>query len=74
VGSDEAEVARRAEAIGQSVDQLRAGGLGGTVPEVVDKVGRLEEAGAERIYLQTLDLHDLDHLRLVAAEVAPAVP
>jgi F420-dependent oxidoreductase-like protein len=74
VGSDEAEVARRAEAIGQSVDQLRAGGLGGTVPEVVDKVGRLVEAGAERIYLQTLDLHDLDHLRLVAAEVAPAVP
>jgi F420-dependent oxidoreductase-like protein len=74
VGSDEAEVARRAEAIGQSVDQLRAGGLGGTVPEVVDKVGRLVEAGAERIYLQTLDLQDLDHLRLVAAEVAPAVP
>ncbi len=73
VGSDEAEVARRAEAIGQPADQLRAAALGGTVAEVVDKVGAFVEAGAERIYLQALDLHDLDHLRLVAAEVAPAV-
>lgn len=74
VGSDEAEVARRAEAVGQPVDGLRSGGLGGTVPEVVDKIGRFVEAGAQRIYLQTLDLQDLDHLRLVAEEVAPAVP
>ncbi len=73
VGSDEAEVAQRAEAIGQPADQLRAAALGGTVAEVVDKVGAFVEAGAERIYLQALDLHDLDHLRLVAAEVAPAV-
>jgi hypothetical protein len=29
--------------------------------------------GAERLYLQTLDLGDLDHLDLVAAEVAPHV-
>ena len=27
----------------------------------------------ERIYLQVLDLHDLDHLRLIAAEVVPAL-
>ena len=29
------------------------------------------DAGAETIYLQVLDLDDLDHVRLVAAEVAP---
>ncbi len=54
VGADEAEVARRAEAVGMPVDQLRAHGLGGTVPEVVDKVRAFAAAGAERVYLQTL--------------------
>jgi hypothetical protein len=38
---------------------------------VVDILGRYMEAGAERFYLQILDLSDLDHLDLVAAEVAP---
>ena len=28
--------------------------------------------GAETVYFQVLDLHDLDHLRLLAAEVVPA--
>ena len=31
---------------------------------------RYAEPAMERIYLQVLDLHDLDHLRLIAAEVA----
>ena len=52
---------------------LRSDGLGGTPAEVVDKLGRLAELGAERVYLQVLDLADLDHLGLVAAEVAPHV-
>ena len=73
VGADEQEFRRRAEAIGQDPDVLRADHLGGTVPEVVDKVGRYAESGQTRLYLQTLDLHDLDHLRLVAAEVMPRV-
>ena len=71
VGKDEAEVRRRAEAIGQTAEQLRATGLGGTPAEVVDKIGAFASAGASRIYLQTLDLSDLDHLDLVAAEVLP---
>jgi F420-dependent oxidoreductase-like protein len=71
VGKDEAEVRRRAEAIGQTPEQLRATGLGGTPAEVVDKIGAFAAAGATRIYLQTLDLSDLDHLDLVASEVVP---
>lgn len=71
VGRDDAEVARRASAIGQRPEDLRARGLGGTVAEVVDKIGRLGEAGASRVYLQTMDLSDLDHLELVASEVVP---
>lgn len=71
VGEDEAAIARRAAAIGREVDELRVNGLAGTPAEVVDKIKRFEALGAERIYLQTLDLADLDHLRLVAAEVMP---
>jgi len=52
---------------------VRAEGLGGTPAEVVDKIGRFAAAGASRLYLQVLDLHDLDHLELVAAEVKPQV-
>jgi F420-dependent oxidoreductase-like protein len=71
VGVDEQEVRRRAAAVGEDVAGLRSGGLGGTVDEVVDKIGRFGEIGAARVYLQVLDLHDLDHLRLVAEQVAP---
>lgn len=70
-GRDEAEVARRAAAIGRDVDELRENGLAGTPAEVVEKAGRYGAAGASRLYLQLLDLSDLDHLELVAAEVAP---
>lgn len=71
-GRDDAEVARRAAAIGRDVADLRAAGLAGTTPEVVDTPGRWrEKAGVTRVYLQVLDLADLDHLELVAAEVAP---
>ena len=73
VGVDEAEVARRAEAAGGDADSLRSGGLAGSPAEVVDKLGRLGELGAGRVYLQVLDLADLDLLRLVAEQVAPHV-
>jgi F420-dependent oxidoreductase-like protein len=71
VGRDEAELARRAAAIGRDVDDLREHSVAGTPGEAVDVLGRYAEAGAQRFYLQVLDLSDLDHLDLVAAEVAP---
>jgi F420-dependent oxidoreductase-like protein len=71
VGADEAQIARRASAIGRDVDELRAHGVAGTPSEAVDILGRYAEAGAQRCYLQVLDLSDLDHLDLVASEVAP---
>ncbi|MDB1088693.1 LLM class F420-dependent oxidoreductase [Streptomyces sp. ACA25] len=69
VGRDEAEVARRAAAIGRDVADLRRDGLAGSPAEVVDRIGRFAEIGASRIYLQILDLHDLDHLELISSEV-----
>ncbi|MGY1724681.1 LLM class F420-dependent oxidoreductase [Blastococcus sp. SYSU DS0533] len=71
VGRDEAELARRAAAIGRDVDELREHGVAGTPAEAVEVLGRYAEAGAQRVYLQVLDLSDLDHLDLVAGEVAP---
>ncbi|MFP8944178.1 LLM class F420-dependent oxidoreductase [Streptomyces fenghuangensis] len=69
VGRDDAEVARRAAAIGREVDELKENGLAGSPAEVVDKIGRYAEAGSSRIYLQILDLHDLDHLELISSQV-----
>jgi F420-dependent oxidoreductase-like protein len=71
VGATEADVDRRAAAIGREKAELRANGLAGTPAEVVAKIRAFGEAGARRIYLQVLDLHDLEHLGLVAAEVVP---
>lgn len=69
VGKDDAEVARRAAAIGREVDELKANGLAGSPAEVVDKMGRYGAVGASRIYLQVLDLDDLDHLELISAQI-----
>ncbi|MEU6822372.1 LLM class F420-dependent oxidoreductase [Streptomyces atriruber] len=69
VGKDDAEVARRAAAIGRDVDELKANGLAGSPAEVVDKIGRYEAIGASRIYLQCLDLADLDHLEIISSQV-----
>ena len=71
VGRDDAEVARRAAAIGREVDELKANGLAGTPAEVVDRIGQYAEAGSSRFYFQILDLHDLDQLELIADQIAP---
>jgi alkanesulfonate monooxygenase SsuD/methylene tetrahydromethanopterin reductase-like flavin-dependent oxidoreductase (luciferase family) len=73
VGADEAEVARRAAAIGREPAQIRQQTVAGTPSEVADRLGEFAAAGATRAYLQILDLDDLDHLELIAAEVMPAV-
>jgi F420-dependent oxidoreductase-like protein len=73
-GRTEAEVTRRAAAIGRDVAELRQNGLAGSPTEVLDKLGDFTAHGADRFYLQVLDLSDLDHLRLVAEDVLPHAP
>jgi F420-dependent oxidoreductase-like protein len=70
-GVDEAEVARRAKAMGRDVDQLRADGAAGTPEQVVERLQALAAAGAGTVYLQVLDLDDLDHLALLSESVLP---
>ncbi|MFJ8794788.1 LLM class F420-dependent oxidoreductase [Streptomyces sp. NPDC102462] len=69
VGRDDQEVARRAAVIGREVEELKANGLAGSPAEVVDKIGKYAEIGSERIYLQVLDLTDLDHLELISSQI-----
>lgn len=72
-GAGEAAVERRARAIGRDVDDLKANGVCGTPAEVIGRLEAWKRAGADTIYLQMLDLSDLDHIRLVGAEVLPAL-
>jgi len=70
-GADEAEVERRATAIGRPAEELRRNGAAGTPSEVTARLGEWADAGADTAYLQVLDLDDLDHIRLIAEEVMP---
>ena len=69
VGTDEAEYARRAEAIGEDPDELRDRGVCGTPGDARDRLAALTAAGCERVYLQTIDVTDLTHLQLLADEL-----
>jgi F420-dependent oxidoreductase-like protein len=71
IGRDDAEVRRRADAIDRDVAELRDVQLAGTPAEVVDRIGTFADMGATRLYLQIFDLHDLDHLELIATQVLP---
>ena len=58
--------------LGREAADLRANGLAGTVAEVVDRIGQWrEKTGVTRLYLQLMDMADLDQIELVGAEVAP---
>ena len=72
-GTSEADISRRAAAIGRKVDELRTNGLCGTPDELVDKLGRFADVGTSRAYLQMLDVSDFDHLTLLGEEVLPQV-
>lgn len=69
-GADEREVERRAAAIGREPGDLRQNGAAGTPDEVAATLRAWGAAGIQRAYLQVLDLADLDHLDLIASEVA----
>jgi len=72
-GRTQAELDRRAAAIGRKADELASSGIAGLPDEVAKKIRKFAEIGAEHVYLQVLDLHDLDHLELIATEVLPQV-
>jgi F420-dependent oxidoreductase-like protein len=72
-GANEAEVPPRAAAIGRKADELRAHAVAGTPDEVVERLQTFATIGAQSVYLQVLDLDDLDHISILAEEVLPRV-
>jgi F420-dependent oxidoreductase-like protein len=66
VGENDKAVKRRAAAIGRKPKDVRTYGVGGTVEQAREKLAALEAEGITRVYLQVLDLDDLDHLRVLA--------
>lgn len=75
-GANDAEVRRRAEAVGLDPNGPPAAGgqIYGTPAQVAEQLADFVKAGASRAFLQVLDLRDLEHLELIAAEVAPLLP
>lgn len=69
-GRNDADIRRRADAISRDVDELATNTpLFGTPDQIVDQLAPFIEAGVQRVYLQVLDLADLDHIELFANDV-----
>lgn len=71
VAADDASYLRRLGAIGADPDTFADVNIAGTPERAVEKLLRLRDLGADRVYLQVVDVRDLDHLELIAAEVLP---
>lgn len=67
VGTNEAEFARRAEAIGRETAELRQNAIAGVLDEAVERIEQYRAAGCTRMYFQVLDLKDLDHIAALAS-------
>lgn len=64
-GRTSSEAVARAEGLGE--EPL----LRGTPDQVVEAIGAFAEAGVARMFLEVLDIHDLDHLDVLASRVLP---
>jgi alkanesulfonate monooxygenase SsuD/methylene tetrahydromethanopterin reductase-like flavin-dependent oxidoreductase (luciferase family) len=71
IATDDATYRRRLDAIHADPATFAEVNLAGTPAQVVEKLQRLRDLGADRVYLQLVDVRDLEHLELIAAEVLP---
>jgi alkanesulfonate monooxygenase SsuD/methylene tetrahydromethanopterin reductase-like flavin-dependent oxidoreductase (luciferase family) len=72
-GRDEDEARRRAARIGRNLEDMRAGNAAGTPAQVVERLRGWAARGVVRVYLQLLDIDDLDQVRLIGRQVLPAL-
>jgi F420-dependent oxidoreductase-like protein len=70
-GATRGEAEARLERLGDPGRRMLSMGTLGDVPAVVGALEELKAAGAEIAYLHIFDIDDLDHLRLIGAEVIP---
>jgi F420-dependent oxidoreductase-like protein len=72
-GENDTDLQRRAAKTGQPLENLRQYATAGTPAEVVSRLGEFSAAGAESVYLQLLDMDDLDQIGLLGEEVLPNI-
>jgi F420-dependent oxidoreductase-like protein len=70
-GATPAETERSGSVLGSEL--MRANAAIGSPAGVTGRVGELADAGADTVYLHIYDIHDLDHIALIGAEVLPHV-
>ncbi|GAA1790954.1 LLM class F420-dependent oxidoreductase [Agromyces lapidis] len=73
VAADDRDYLRRLAAIDEHPAEFAEVNIAGSPEAAVEKLLRLHELGADRVYLQLVDLRDLEHLELIATEVVPAL-
>ncbi|HOA86935.1 MAG: LLM class F420-dependent oxidoreductase [Microbacteriaceae bacterium] len=74
-GGNEAEVLRRGAEADRSPEQTRSeANIWGDAERIAEKVARLAELGAQRVYFQVLNLRDLEHIEYLGREVLPKLP
>jgi F420-dependent oxidoreductase-like protein len=72
-GPDEASARARAARIGRDLEDMRARDAGGTPPELIARLSGWANRGVARVYLQLLDIDDIEQVELVGSEVLPAL-
>jgi alkanesulfonate monooxygenase len=72
-GENETVLERRASNIGRDVGELSTNGLAGSPAQIVEKILTYGALGVTRIYLQILDMSDLEHVGVIASEVMGAL-
>jgi F420-dependent oxidoreductase-like protein len=69
IGSTQAEAERRAAIVASP--RIRESMVVGPPAQLADRIAGLAEVGADTVYLHIFDIHDLDHIALIGAEVLP---
>ncbi|MEU4639183.1 LLM class F420-dependent oxidoreductase [Micromonospora sp. NPDC023814] len=71
IGRTDAEAQRRAAPLHVNSALPPEDPVVGSPAQLVDRIGEFAAIGATRVHLRLIDLADLDHLELIAAEVLP---
>jgi F420-dependent oxidoreductase-like protein len=71
IATDDATYRRRVDAIHADPATFAEVNVAGTPENAVEKLRRLRDLGADRVYLQLVDARDLEHVELIATEVLP---
>jgi F420-dependent oxidoreductase-like protein len=72
LGADPATLTRRLAATGRRPQEYQDDGLAGSASQILDQLAAFARVGVSRMYLQILDLADLDHLAELGQLNGPA--